>query len=464
MPASRGQKWLLILCRPFVISLVICIAGVMSGEALAKKDPELAVKDRDKNGDGRVGRDEWDGTVDIFTKIDANGDNYLTVNEFSVHIRTLESPNYGKSQKIIQKMDKDGDGKLSRGEWTGQAKFYDQIDANRDKRLTIQELTAHYDSLAGSNGGKKTGGKGTAQKSKSKNPKELIKKMDKDGDGKLSRDEWTGQAKFYDQIDADQDKRLTIAELTAHYESLAGANGGKKTGGKGAAQKTRSKDPEEMIKKMDTDGDGLVARDEWKGQAVDYDKIDANRDARVTLAELTAHIAASANSGGGKKSGGKAKNPKEIIKKMDTDGDGLIAREEWEGEKDKFDQFDADHDSRLTAEELVAGIGAGKDSKVNLMSAIRSFDKNRDSMLSRDEWTGPADQFESTDANQDGQLTVFELATAQVKNMDKDGSGMLSRSETPFPKEKFDNLDKNGDDLVSAKEFSADMGWAKVKK
>ena len=70
-------------------------------------------------------------------------------------------------------MDKDGDGKISRGEWTGQAKFYGQIDAKRDARLTIQELTAHYNSLAGSNGGKKTGGRGTARKSKSRNPKEL---------------------------------------------------------------------------------------------------------------------------------------------------------------------------------------------------------------------------------------------------------------------------------------------------
>ena len=305
----------------------------MSGEALAKKNPELAVKNRDKNGDGRVGRDEWDGTAEIFAKIDGDKGrtgqwdyltvDYLTVDEFSVHFKALESSNTGKktkkaakgkgatsnpskSQTIIQNMDKDGDGKLSRDEWTGQAKFYDQIDANRDKRLTTQELTAHYDSLAGSNGGKKTGGKGTARKSKPKNPKELITIMDKDDDGKISRNEWTGQAKFYDQIDANQDAHLTLKELTAHFAAIAKSGGGKKSGGK-------AKDPKEMIKKMDTDGDGLIAREEWKGQTVDYDKIDINRDARLSAAELTTHIAAAQKSGGGKKSGGKAKDPKEIF-------------------------------------------------------------------------------------------------------------------------------------------------------
>ena len=60
-----------------------------------------------------------------------------------------------------------------------------------------------------------------------------------------------------------------------------------------------------VIKNMDTDGDGLIARIEWKGPADAFDQIDANRDARLSIEELTAHLAASQNSGGGKKSGGK---------------------------------------------------------------------------------------------------------------------------------------------------------------
>lgn len=143
---------------------------------------------------------------------------------------------------------------------------------------------------------------------------------------------------------------------------------------------------------------------------------------------------------------------------------GVIARKEWKAEKENFDQFDADHDDRLTVEELAAGFSAGENSKVNLMSAIKSFDKNRDTILSRNEWTGPEKQFESTDVNRDGQLTVAEMAVALVKNMDKDGNDKLSMSEVSFPKEKFDTLDKSGDGLVSAEEFMHDLGWSKAKK
>ena len=214
-----------------------------------------------------------------------------------------------------------------------------------------------------------------------------------------------------------------------------------------------------MIKKFDTDGDSLLTREEWKGKAEAYDKMDADRDAHVTLAELTAHLATAQDS-----KDGKPKDPNEMIKKMDTDGDGLLARKEWKAEKDKFDQFDANRDGSLTAEEIAAGQSAGQDSKVNLMSAIRNFDKNRDTMLSRDEWTGSEKQFETTDANRDGQLTVAEMAAALVKNLDKDGNGKLSISEAPFPKEKFDILDKSGDGLLSAEEFTHDIGWSQATK
>jgi Ca2+-binding EF-hand superfamily protein len=530
MPVSRHHNWRSFPFRLFVISLVVGIAGAMSGAALAK-DPKIAISKRDNDGDGRVGRDEWKESGETFAKIDANLDNFLTIDEFSAYFSTLEgsgnskkkavkgkgAPSKSRNPKtVIKNMDTDGDGKLTRGEWTGQKKYYNQIDANGDGHLTLTELTVHYASLANSGGGKNSGAKGKAKKSKTKktkNPKTMVKNMDKDGDGLIDREEWTGQAAFYDKIDTDRDARLTIAELTVHLAALAKSKDGKKSGTKGKdpksmikkmdadddgllareewtgekdkfdqfdadqdgrltaeeiaaglaaaaeSKKMEPKDPEAMIKKFDTDGDSLLTREEWKGKAEAYDKMDADRDAHVTLAELTAHLATAQDS-----KDGKPKDPNEMIKKMDTDGDGLLARKEWKAEKDKFDQFDANRDGSLTAEEIAAGQSAGQDSKVNLMSAIRNFDKNRDTMLSRDEWTGSEKQFETTDANRDGQLTVAEMAAALVKNLDKDGNGKLSISEAPFPKEKFDILDKSGDGLLSAEEFTHDIGWSQATK
>lgn len=57
-----------------------------SGEAkLAKvggKDPYMAVSRRDLDGDGKVSLAEWDKSPGVFSKIDADGDGFLTPQEF----------------------------------------------------------------------------------------------------------------------------------------------------------------------------------------------------------------------------------------------------------------------------------------------------------------------------------------------------------------------------------------------
>ena len=48
-----------------------------------KKNPQKAVARRDKNGDGRVSRSEWDNNQQSFRKLDRNQDGYITAGEFS---------------------------------------------------------------------------------------------------------------------------------------------------------------------------------------------------------------------------------------------------------------------------------------------------------------------------------------------------------------------------------------------
>jgi transaldolase len=47
-----------------------------------------------------------------------------------------------------------------------------------------------------------------------------------------------------------------------------------------------------------------------------------------------------------------------IEKFRPRDGDGFITREEWGGTDAVFDAIDTDHDERITAEGMSAGLGA----------------------------------------------------------------------------------------------------------
>jgi hypothetical protein len=70
-----------------VINLLVSLAvglGIAFSSAVWAKNPEMAVKKRDSNGDGKVSLDEWDKKEFIFNKIDLDGDGYLTAKEFAI--------------------------------------------------------------------------------------------------------------------------------------------------------------------------------------------------------------------------------------------------------------------------------------------------------------------------------------------------------------------------------------------
>jgi Ca2+-binding EF-hand superfamily protein len=108
----------------------------------------------------------------------------------------------------------------------------------------------------------------------------------------------------------------------------------------------------ERLKQADTNGDGLISRDEAKALpriAKHFDEIDTNKDNQVSAEELRAFHT--------KMRGEHANKRGDHWKKLDTDGDGRISREEAKAAPrlaEHFGAIDANGDGYITPEEMKA--------------------------------------------------------------------------------------------------------------
>jgi Ca2+-binding EF-hand superfamily protein len=107
--------------------------------------------------------------------------------------------------------------------------------------------------------------------------------MDKNGDGKISKDEHEDAAEEkFKRMDTNHDDKLTAAEMDAAHEKMMG-KAGERAGGKARLSSS------EKIKMIDTNHDGVVSEDEFEESSkMMFEKLDADKDGYVTKAELKA--------------------------------------------------------------------------------------------------------------------------------------------------------------------------------
>lgn len=97
-------------------------------------------------------------------------------------------------QEALKKGDDDKDGKLSKNEFEGPERAFERLDADGDGALTQREFTSAA----------ARGRQGTTPVSG------LMKMMDKNGDARISRDEWHG---VFKEADANGDGFMTREEV-----------------------------------------------------------------------------------------------------------------------------------------------------------------------------------------------------------------------------------------------------------
>jgi Ca2+-binding EF-hand superfamily protein len=228
------------------------LAGKEQEQKLNKALFEGAVK-ADKSGSDAPSS-AAERSSDLFTTLDANKDGVAQADE-------VAEAQKAAFERLLKDGDIDGDGKLSRDEYTASTK------ATETPRQP----------------GRGGGAPGQARPgSPPINPRELFARMDRNSDGKLSKDEAPPRMQEnFDRVDANSDGSLSPEE----FGRVAGAFGQRPPPGAGGAPPPGAP-PVGLFALLDTDRDGEISTSEIVAAGSVLLKLDRNGDGKLTPDEV----------------------------------------------------------------------------------------------------------------------------------------------------------------------------------
>jgi hypothetical protein len=222
------------------------------------------------------------------------------------------------------------------------------------------------------------------------------------------------------------------------------------------------------FQEMDTNNDGRVTREEWRGSANSFQVHDWNGDGVLAGEEVrvggvrggasTAVDLADHAPGRLERNLNWTRNN---FNNLDHNRDGRLTSNEWHFDLETFRRVDINNDRSINLSEFL-GDAVDDDRGDN----FDDLDFNNDGRVSRSEWHGGLNEFRRLDRNNDNFLSRFEVVGSQpglttwneFQGLDFDRNGSLSRAEWHWSNLSFTQRDTNRDGIISQREFDASGG------
>jgi Ca2+-binding EF-hand superfamily protein len=177
--------------------MLICL---LATDVAAQSRRAMRFRNLDRNNDGVITRAEWKGSDRAFDQNDWNGDGILSGDEVERGARRptaeIDDDFYDWTEAGFAALDTNRDDRITAREWRHNREAFERADHDGDNVVTRREFL-NEDGPAARGAGRTN----------------RFFAWDRDGDGMLSRAEWRGTAQRFQRLDANQDGRLTTSEF-----------------------------------------------------------------------------------------------------------------------------------------------------------------------------------------------------------------------------------------------------------
>ena len=217
---------------------------------------------------------------------------------------------------------------------------------------------------------------------------------------------------------------------------------------------------------MDTNNDGRITRDEWRGADRSFEVHDWNGDGVLSGDEVRPGAQRNSQLEPADHSPGRYERnitwTTTGFNNLDHNRDRRITPNEWHFDRETFRRVDSNRDGAIDQREFL-----GADVDDDRGDNFDDLDYNNNGWVERSEWHGSDAVFDRLDRNNDSRLSRFEVAGGSDTNFDTydefasvdvNRNGTLSRDEWHWSLGSFNQRDLNRDGVLSRREFEATGG------